>query len=61
MFTENCTPSSKQLYQIVGVADDNSRTVIMSGMQLDEANAARDAILSDPSYVWVIVQRETES
>jgi hypothetical protein len=61
MITENCTPSSQQLYQIVGVAADNSRTVIMSGMQLGEANAARDAILNDPSYVWVMVEREPDS
>ncbi len=50
----------KPLYQIVGVARDGARTVIMAGMKLDVANAAREAMKIDPQYVWVMVEREPD-
>lgn len=46
-----------QLYQIVAVARDRSRTVLMTGMELGQANAARDAIPTDNAIVWFQVER----
>jgi hypothetical protein len=38
------SPSSKQLYQIVAIGRDRIRTVLMTGMELAQANAVREAI-----------------
>jgi hypothetical protein len=52
--------SSNLLYRIVGIARDRSRAVLMTGMPLDEANAARKALYGERQYAWVQVERETE-
>jgi hypothetical protein len=51
-------PPSKQLYQLVAISRDRSRTVLMTGMTLDQANAARDDIPTDNAVVWFKVERE---
>jgi len=54
------TPSSKRLYRIVGIAPDGGGTVIMADMELDQANAGREAVKIDRRYVYVKVEREPE-
>jgi hypothetical protein len=52
-------PPSKELYRVVGIASDDSRTVILSGMELNEAKAARQAHMYDRKYAWIVVEPET--
>jgi hypothetical protein len=52
-------PPSKELYRVVGIAADESRTVILSGMELNEAKAARQAQVYDRKYAWIVVEPET--
>ncbi len=51
-------PSSKQLYQIVAIGRDRIRTLLMTGMELAQANAVREAIPTDKAVVWFQVERE---
>jgi hypothetical protein len=53
-------PPSKQLYQLVAIGRDRSRTVLMTGMELSRANAVRDAIPTDNAIVWFQVEREPD-
>ena len=50
----------RQLYQLIAIARDGSRTVLMTGMELSEANVARDAIPTDNAIVWFKVEREPD-
>jgi len=54
------TPPSKRLYQLVGISQDDRRTVIMTGMELAQANGAREAMNDDWQYVYVLVERESQ-
>jgi len=51
-------PPPKELYRVVGIAADDSRTVILSGMELHEAKAARQAHLYDRNFAWIVVEPE---
>jgi hypothetical protein len=52
--------SSRFLYRIVAVRPDRSRTVLMTGLEIEQASAARAAMAKDdPEFVWFIVERET--
>ena len=44
----------------MGIGLDRSHTVIMGGMTLAAASAAREAMKDDPQYVYVMVERDTE-
>jgi hypothetical protein len=56
------TPKGSQLrYQLVAISRDGSRTVLMTGMELLDANAARDEIPTDRAIVWFQVERMPES
>jgi hypothetical protein len=46
------------VYQIVGVNEDRSRTILMNGMTLDQAEAARDALLPIAAFIWIWIERE---
>jgi hypothetical protein len=52
-------PPSKELYRVVGVESNDSRTVIASGMELNEAKAARQIHIYDRKYAWIVVEPET--
>jgi len=45
-------------YRILGVNPDHSRSVLMTGMPLDEAEAARDEILKTDEYLWIWIERD---
>jgi hypothetical protein len=51
-------PPSKRLYQLVALGRDGSRTVLLTGLSLAEACAARDSIPNDNAVVWFMVERE---
>jgi hypothetical protein len=53
-------PSSKRLYQIVGIARDRARTIMMTGMELEDANSAREEMARETEFVWFKVERESE-
>ena len=55
---EAIKPSSQRLYRIVGIRSDRSEAVIMTGMELEQANAARDVMANGAEFVWVKVERE---
>jgi hypothetical protein len=54
--------TSPPVYQIIGVNQDLSRTVLMRGMTLQEAESARDALLDSRAlvFVWIWVEREAD-
>ena len=54
-------PPSKQLYQIVAIGRDRSRTVLMTNMEFAEANEVRDSIPTDNAVVWFQVERMSET
>jgi len=49
------------IYQIIGVNQDRSRTMLMQGMTLEEAEAARDALLDTRAlvFLWIWIERES--
>src|SRR5262245_42384919 len=53
-------PSSQQLYQLVAIARDRTHTVLMTGLELAEANELREAIGKDHAVVWFQVERMPE-
>jgi hypothetical protein len=53
-------PPSKHLYQIVGIARDSARTILMTGMELEDANSAREKMALESEFVWFKVERESE-
>jgi len=53
-------PPSKHLYQIVGIARDRARTILMTGMELEDANSAREEMSLENEFVWFSVERESE-
>jgi hypothetical protein len=57
----NGKSSSKRLYRIVGIIPGGARTVLMTGMELEQANSARGALAKEREFVWVIVEREGET
>jgi len=54
---DDVIPPSKQLYQIVAVGRDRSRTVLMTNLEFAEANSIRDAVPTDNAVVWFQVER----
>jgi len=58
--TSDDRPSSKRLYRLVAIGRNSDRTVLMTGMELSAANAARDAIPTDHAVVWFQVIQEPE-
>jgi hypothetical protein len=49
---------SPPVYQIIGVNDDHTRTVLMHGMTLEQAESTRDALLDTGAFVWIWIERE---
>ena len=48
----------RPVYQLVGVNQDCSRTTLMVGMTLQEAEAARDELVKIADFLWVWIECE---
>ncbi len=48
---------SPPVYQIIGVNEDHTRTMLMHGMTLEQAESTRDALLDTDAFVWIWIER----
>jgi len=51
-------PPTPTHYQILALSKDGARPVLMTGMTLEQAEAAREEIVQTKEYLWVWIERD---